>query len=101
MLTCIWCLWATDAHQDSQLPGLSLLMGNLKFLQGTGTNRILRASGKAVSAKSSLRHGLREQLGVVAYLRYRSYVVRCLSLMFVGWTVSIPSFEFPFLTAQL
>ena len=29
---------------------------------------------------------------------YRSYVVRCLSLMFVGWTVSIPSFEFPFLT---
>ena len=29
MLTCLRCLWATDAHQDSQLPGLSFLMGDL------------------------------------------------------------------------
>ena len=25
-LTCVRCLWATDAHQDSRLPGLSFLM---------------------------------------------------------------------------
>ena len=35
MLACPWCLWATVAHQNSRLPGLSFLMGNLKFLPGT------------------------------------------------------------------
>ena len=35
MLPCPWYLWATVAHQDSRLPGLSFLMGNLKFLPGT------------------------------------------------------------------